>query len=73
MSDQQPEYATRRIEVRGETTESGKRLMIDLVVCTRCGSYVWDLQAHETWHQPAPCCAGGPQWGHSYDCPKLPG
>ena len=50
---QEPEYATRRIRVRREddiSREPREQLLIDLVVCTRCGSYVWDLQAHEKWH-----------------------
>jgi hypothetical protein len=21
---------------------------------------------------PAPCCGGGPQWGHNWTCPKAP-
>lgn len=51
---QEPEYATRRIKVRREddiTREPRELLLIDLVVCTRCGSYVWDLQVHERWHE----------------------
>lgn len=22
--------------------------------------------------RPSPCCAGGPYWGHAWDCPKVP-
>lgn len=42
----EPEYAKRRVPVR----VGGGAGAVDLMVCTRCGSYVWDLQAHEKWH-----------------------
>lgn len=31
------------------------------------------LLAELTWKvENPPCCKGGPQWGHAWDCPSLP-
>lgn len=69
----EPEYVKRRVPVRNLVHPGdSKDLAIDLIACTRCGSYVWDLQAHEKSHGVPPCCGGGPQWGHAWSCPKCP-
>jgi hypothetical protein len=39
----EPEYARIAVPVRDN--------VVHILVCTRCGNYVWDLQAHENWHQ----------------------
>lgn len=68
----QPEYVKRAVPVRDPVHPSDSRLVIDMMICTRCGCYVWDLQAHENHHKKPSCCGGGPQWGHAWDCPKCP-
>ena len=41
-----------------------------LNTCLNLSRAIRALDAPPT--NPAPCCSGGPQWGHSFDCPKLP-
>lgn len=42
----EPEYAKMTIPV----LHTGIYPEITIMVCTRCGCYVWDLQAHENFH-----------------------
>lgn len=50
----EPEYAKINVPVVREeiraATYASDSTFVRLMVCTRCGSYVWDLQAHEKWH-----------------------
>jgi hypothetical protein len=46
----QPEYAKIKVPVRDVWDGVGQGMIIDMVICTRCGCYVWDLQAHENFH-----------------------
>lgn len=50
----EPEYAKINVPIVHEEirtdTYSGDSSFVRLLVCMRCGSYVWDLQAHENWH-----------------------
>ena len=35
-------------------------------------AYVEGVARERMAEKTAPCCAGGPQWGHAWDCKKLP-
>lgn len=50
MSGMNTHYVKRAVPVRDPVHPTGSRLVVDMVICTRCGSYVWDLQAHEDHH-----------------------
>lgn len=41
---------------------------LQLLVCEKCGAVIADAALHDRTHR---CCAGGPQWGHAFDCPSL--
>ena len=36
-------------------------------------AHITELEKRITALENPPCCGGGPQWGHAWTCPRLPG